>query len=515
MSWLPRRASMSPEGSAAVTAASAYATEFTGVVDRAFPVDDAAIMRVRAAALGAFIETAPTERHRAISRPVGRSAGRLARRSLAFVLVASVGLLSFGAIAVEARPGGPFYPVRLAIESATLASADLPAGWQARLDRLQRRIDESLAAERDGDPGAIAVALGEYRSELAGMTAGLADPERRSTLGAEVTRDLAVVLDIARTYPSEAADLLVADIRAFLGLPEPGTTNTGGGTTDNSNDGSGMTRDPRDGPTADPHSSRGATGNPHDDGTDREPARRRDHREPAQSTGPPGTRTTTAPPETRTSREDRQPACRRSHRQSAQRNREAGQAEALIRRAGLGSLGRRLRRDRGSTRARRSLLAAVRPRGAGGAAASTKRTARRAARPAAVRGPNEIEFRRRSRAPGRRAAARLRPNAVTTLLMPMYRPDSAFGMMSVISAQSTARKMPAATPTGTTPTSATGGTARRRGAPYRRGRERAERRSSACARTRGRNVQTARWRSSRRSDGDQEHPHRDLILRAS
>ena len=271
MSWLPRRASMSPEGSAAVTAASAYATEFTGVVDRAFPVDDAAIMRVRAAALGAFIETAPTERHRAISRPVGRSAGRLARRSLAFVLVASVGLLSFGAIAVEARPGGPFYPVRLAIESATLASADLPAGWQARLDRLQRRIDESLAAERDGDPGAIAVALGEYRSELAGMTAGLADPDRRSTLGAEVTRDLAVVLDIARAYPSEAADLLVADIRAFLGLPEPsttnaGTTNTGGGTTDDSNDGSGMTRDPRDGPTADPHSP-GATGNPHDDGT--------------------------------------------------------------------------------------------------------------------------------------------------------------------------------------------------------------------------------------------------------
>ena len=34
--------------------------------------------------------------------------------------------------------------------------------------------------------------------------------------------------------------------------------------------------------------------------------------------------------------------------------------------------------------------------------------------------------------------------AVATLLMPMYRPDDAFGMMSVISAQSTARKIPEA-----------------------------------------------------------------------
>ena len=308
MSWLPRRASMSPEGSAAATAAGAYATEFSGVVDRAFPVDDAAIMRVRAAALGAFIETAPTERHRAISRPVGRSAGRLARRSLAFVLVASVGLLSFGAIAVEARPGGPFYPVRLAIESATLASADLPAGWQARLDRLQRRIDESLAAERDADPGAIAAALGEYRSELAGMTAGLADPDRRSTLGAVVTRDLAVVLDIERTYPSEAAD---SARRRHPGLPW--TAGTG----------------------HDEHRWRDDRRLERRQWDDPGPARRSDRRSasavarPATrtTTGPPGTRTATARPATRTTTgrpatrtttaTDRQPARRRDHRQPA------------------------------------------------------------------------------------------------------------------------------------------------------------------------------------------------------
>ena len=36
--------------------------------------------------------------------------------------------------------------------------------------------------------------------------------------------------------------------------------------------------------------------------------------------------------------------------------------------------------------------------------------------------------------------------AVATFEMPMYRPDEALGMMSVISAQSTARKLPVPTP---------------------------------------------------------------------
>ena len=36
--------------------------------------------------------------------------------------------------------------------------------------------------------------------------------------------------------------------------------------------------------------------------------------------------------------------------------------------------------------------------------------------------------------------------AVATLEMPMYRPAEALGMMSVISAQSTARKLPVPTP---------------------------------------------------------------------
>ena len=41
--------------------------------------------------------------------------------------------------------------------------------------------------------------------------------------------------------------------------------------------------------------------------------------------------------------------------------------------------------------------------------------------------------------------------------MPMNRPDDAFGMMSVMSAQSTARNVPEAMPMSSTPATRTGG----------------------------------------------------------
>ena len=44
------------------------------------------------------------------------------------------------------------------------------------------------------------------------------------------------------------------------------------------------------------------------------------------------------------------------------------------------------------------------------------------------------------------ASARMPAEAVATFDRPMYRPDEAFGMMSVMSAQSTARNIPAEIP---------------------------------------------------------------------
>ena len=57
--------------------------------------------------------------------------------------------------------------------------------------------------------------------------------------------------------------------------------------------------------------------------------------------------------------------------------------------------------------------------------------------------------------PPRRAGTIVEPRLVATLLIPMKRPDAALGMMSVISAQSTARKVPAPRPTPTAPAMAT------------------------------------------------------------
>ena len=54
------------------------------------------------------------------------------------------------------------------------------------------------------------------------------------------------------------------------------------------------------------------------------------------------------------------------------------------------------------------------------------------------------------------AIARTPDDAVATFDRPMYRPDDAFGMMSVMSAQSTARKIPVDRPKITVPTSASG-----------------------------------------------------------
>ena len=139
MTWLPRRLSVATDDPGAT---SAFATEFASLVDRSFPIDDAALVRMRAQVLGVFIEAVPSS-----SRRRGRG---LVRRGIAVGLAGSLAVLAFGVVAVEARPGGAFYPVSLAIESATLAAPDAPEGWQARLDRLQRRIDEAMAATRPG-----------------------------------------------------------------------------------------------------------------------------------------------------------------------------------------------------------------------------------------------------------------------------------------------------------------------------------------------------------------------------
>jgi hypothetical protein len=136
-------------------------------------------------------------------------------------LAATVAAFTVGTVAVQAQPGGPFYSLKLAIETANLPSVEAPAGWDARIGRLQRRIDESVAAGRSGNSGAVTSGLGEYRAELAALNSELIDPVRRSGLTAVVSRDLAIVVDLETAYPSELVRLLVADMQALVGWTDP------------------------------------------------------------------------------------------------------------------------------------------------------------------------------------------------------------------------------------------------------------------------------------------------------
>ena len=92
---------------------------------------------------------------------------------------------------------------------------------------------------------------------------------------------------------------------------------------------------------------------------------------------------------------------------------------------------------------------------------STRRPSRKAARGPAPR-PNPT-FTASSRSPPV-ATAMTVDDVVATLERPMYRPAEAFGMMSVISAQSTARNVPAAAPN-STPRRSPAGSARSRDEP--------------------------------------------------
>lgn len=255
MSWLARRPSHDSEEPATMR----FASEFAAAVDRSFQIDDGAIDRIRGSVLGAFVEAAPTVVAPLPGRP---HLVRPARRGLTIALVATVGVVAFGSLAVRAQPGDPFYSLRLAVETATLPSIDAPAGWAARLERLQHRIDESVVAGRSGNNGAVLAGLGEYRAELGDLNGGLVDPGRRASMVAAVSRDIALVVGLEAIYPSETARLLVADMQAIIGSTDPNGGDSGPGDP--------ATGDPHDGATGNPHID-GATGNPHEDGETGDP----------------------------------------------------------------------------------------------------------------------------------------------------------------------------------------------------------------------------------------------------
>lgn len=96
----------------------------------------------------------------AVTRAQHRS---LTRRLVTPLLAAAVWLgIAVGSISA-AQAGGPLYPARMWIESATLPSG-LEARTAAELEHLDARLAEAMSAAAHGDAGAVAAALAVYRA---------------------------------------------------------------------------------------------------------------------------------------------------------------------------------------------------------------------------------------------------------------------------------------------------------------------------------------------------------------
>jgi hypothetical protein len=80
-------------------------------------------------------------------------------------------------VATESGPGQPFYGLRLAIGSITLASEE-PAHGRGLAHQLDDRLAEAGVAARKGDGRAAEAALSEYLLTLSELTRnGISDPD--------------------------------------------------------------------------------------------------------------------------------------------------------------------------------------------------------------------------------------------------------------------------------------------------------------------------------------------------
>ena len=132
----------------------------TGLAPRSDQLD-----RGRAAVLHAFAQ---------------RRAARGAHGLRGWSLGAALGLIlvaTGAAVAAESGPGQPFYGLRLAIGSITLAGEE-PAHGRGLAHQLDDRLTEAGIAARNGDGRAAEAALSEYLHTLSELARnGISDPD--------------------------------------------------------------------------------------------------------------------------------------------------------------------------------------------------------------------------------------------------------------------------------------------------------------------------------------------------
>jgi hypothetical protein len=120
------------------------------------------------------------------------------------LLAAALALLALAGGALAARPGGPLYEARLALEELLL-----PPGGDARaaadLGRLEDRLGELVSAASSGDGNGVAAALAAYRELLdeTSSAAGGSDV-RDAALEAALAHHLDVLKDLLTRVPEQA-----------------------------------------------------------------------------------------------------------------------------------------------------------------------------------------------------------------------------------------------------------------------------------------------------------------------
>lgn len=130
--------------------------------------------------------------------------GRHRRRMLSALLAAAFILAMLAGGALAARPGGPLYEARLAVEAAFLPSA-ADARAEANLGRLEARLGEAVNAAASGNEHAVGAALGAYRRLVDEMAAASgASDVRDAALEAALGHHLDVLNGLLSKVPAEA-----------------------------------------------------------------------------------------------------------------------------------------------------------------------------------------------------------------------------------------------------------------------------------------------------------------------
>lgn len=126
------------------------------------------------------------------------------RGILPALLAAALVVLMLAGGALAARPGGPLYEARLAVEAAFLPSG-AEARAEANLRRLEARLAEAVEAAANRDGRGVAAALAAYR-RLVDETAGAsgASDVRDAVLEDALAKHLDVLNDLLSRVPDQA-----------------------------------------------------------------------------------------------------------------------------------------------------------------------------------------------------------------------------------------------------------------------------------------------------------------------